>query len=258
MELTPPVLVDGVREQSFVVGDVPGVLWSPDSTPSRATDTTRPLVLMGHGGGQHKRSPGVLARAHRYVTGSGFVVAAIDAPGHGERPRTAEDEALFAGLQRLRAAGKSIGPLIATDQATRASRMAAEWRAVLNALQDLDQIGAGGLVGYWGLSLGGAVGLHLVADEPRVDAAVLGLVGSEALVEVARAVTAPMQMVAQWDDELVPRPSALALFEALASPQKTLHAHPGGHLAVPRFEVDDSHLFFRRHLLGGDDGSAAG
>ena len=151
----------------------------------------------------------------------------IDAPGHGERPRTAEDEALSAGIQQLRAAGEPIAPLIATDQSTRASRTAADWRAVLNALQDLDQVGAGGLVGYWGLSLGGAVGLHLLANEPRIGAAVLGLVGSEAVVEVARAVTAPVQLVVQWDDELVPLPSALALFEALASPQKTLHANPG-------------------------------
>ena len=57
MDLSSPVLVDGVREQSFVAGDVPGVLWSPDSTPSRATNTAQPLVLMGHRGGQHKRSP---------------------------------------------------------------------------------------------------------------------------------------------------------------------------------------------------------
>lgn len=249
MDLSAPVLVDGVREQSFVIGDVPGVLWSPDSTTTHVPSTSRPLVLLGHGGGQHKRAPGILARAHRLVTGSGFVVAAIDAPGHGERPRTDEDEAFSTGLQQLRAAGQPVAPLIASDMSNRAIRTAADWRLVLDALQELSPVGVEKPVGYWGLSLGGAVGLHLTADDPRIGAAVVGLVG-EALVEVARTVTAPIQFVAQWDDELVPLRSALSLFEALASPQKTLHVNPGGHLAVPRFEVDECHLFFRRHLLG--------
>jgi alpha-beta hydrolase superfamily lysophospholipase len=33
-------------------------------------------------------TPGLVARAHHYVTTYGFNVFAIDAPGHGERPRT--------------------------------------------------------------------------------------------------------------------------------------------------------------------------
>ena len=54
------------------------MLWSPASDSEHA-----PLVLMGHGGGLHKKTPGLLARARHVVTTYGFTVAAIDAPGHG-------------------------------------------------------------------------------------------------------------------------------------------------------------------------------
>jgi hypothetical protein len=46
----------------------------------------------------------------------------------------------------------------------------------------------------------------------------------------------------------VPRDSGLALFDAIGSAEKTLHANPGRHAQVPRFEVDSSERFFARHL----------
>jgi len=49
---------DGVVDRGFTIGDVPGVLWSPACARPSA-----PLLLMGHGGGLHKRSPGLVARA---------------------------------------------------------------------------------------------------------------------------------------------------------------------------------------------------
>ena len=45
----------------------------------------------------------------------------------------------------------------------------------LDALQKLDCVGDSQPVGYYGLSQGGGVGMHLVAAEPRITAAVLGL-----------------------------------------------------------------------------------
>jgi hypothetical protein len=50
--------------------------------------------------------------------------------------------------------------------------------------------------------------------------------------------------------ELVPRGWGLALFDAFASAEKTLHANPGRHAEVPRFEVESSLGFFGRHLGG--------
>ncbi len=104
-------------------------------------------------------------------------------------------------------------------------------------------------MGFWGVSMGSAIGMPFVAAEPRIGAAVFGLAGHEALAEVAAQVTVPVEFLLQWDDELVPRDSALALFGALASQEKTLHANPGRHIDVPAFEVASSERFFLRHLV---------
>jgi dienelactone hydrolase len=98
------------------------------------------------------------------------------------------------------------------------------------------------------VSLGTAIGLPLVAAEPRITAAVLGLMGHQTLAQEAARITVPVQFHLQWDDELVPRDSVLALFDAIGSAEKTLHANPGRHGEVPGFEVDSSELFFVRHL----------
>jgi pimeloyl-ACP methyl ester carboxylesterase len=246
MRFTSETTSNGVSERLFTLADIPGVLWSPaDGTGSR------PLVLLGHGGGQHKQVQGLVARAHRYVTAYGFMVAAIDAPGHGDRPRTEHDERFAAGIRQRLAAGEPIGPQIARDNAERAARAIPEWQATLDALQELDHVGAGGPVGFWGVSLGSAIGVPLVATEPRITAAVFGLVGHETLAEAAARVTVPVEFLLQWDDELVPREAGLALFDAFASREKTLHANPGRHRGVPAFELESSARFFTRHLVEG-------
>ena len=48
----------------------------------------------------------------------------------------------------------------------------------------------------------------------------------------------------------MPHESGLALFDAIGSAEKTLHANPGGHMDVPGFEIDSSGRFFARHLTG--------
>jgi pimeloyl-ACP methyl ester carboxylesterase len=82
MRFTSETTSNGVSERLFTLNDIPGVLWLPADAAS-----SRSLVLLGHGGGQHKKTQGLVARAHRYVTARGFAVAAIDAPGHGDRPK---------------------------------------------------------------------------------------------------------------------------------------------------------------------------
>jgi dienelactone hydrolase len=236
---------DGVSERLFTIDDIPGVLWSP----ADAAGGRRPLVLLAHGGGQHKKFEGLVARAHRYVTGEGFVVAAIDAPGHGDRPRTEQDERSMAGIRERAAAGEPIASQIARHNAALAARAVPEWQATLDALQKLDSVGAGGPTGFWGVSMGGAIGVLLVAAEPRISAAVFGLVSHEYLTEAAARVTVPVEFLLQWDDEQVPREEGLALFDAFASREKTLHANPGGHRGVPAFERESSERFFARHLV---------
>ena len=108
--------------------------------------------------------------------------------------------------------------------------------------------------GYYGLSQGGGVGMHLVAAGPRITAAVLGLGESDVLISIAPRITIPVEFVMQWDDAGHPRDSMLTLFDALGSAEKTLHANPGSHFEVPDFEIDSSIRFFARHL--GSQGAA--
>jgi len=61
--------------------------------------------------------------------------------------------------------------------------------------------------------------------------------------------TVAVEFVMQWDDAGHPRDSMLALFDALGSTEKTLHANPGSHFAVPDFEIESSLRFFARHLV---------
>src|ERR1017187_10390649 len=101
LHFTSTTTSDGIAERTFTLGDISGVLWSPESTTDGA-----PLLLMGHGG-LHKYAPGPVSRARRAVAGDGsrdgFTVAAIDAPGHGDRPRA--DQQVDAS-RRSRAAGE--------------------------------------------------------------------------------------------------------------------------------------------------------
>ncbi|MFE7311852.1 dienelactone hydrolase family protein [Streptomyces sp. NPDC057555] len=233
---------DGVCEQLFTLGEIPGVLW----TPVGATGT-RPLILMGHGGGRHKKAPGILARAHRFAAECGFAVVAVDVPGHGDRPKDEEYDRIATENQARAAAGEELAPLIAGFQALVARRTVPEWQAVLDAVQRLAHVGAGP-VGYWGISLGCGLGVPFVAAEPRVRAAVLGLGGVLASAEDAARITVPVEFLIQWDDERVPRAASLALFDAFASAEKTLHANPGRHGEVPAFELDSAQRFFARHL----------
>ncbi|GHH86291.1 hypothetical protein GCM10018793_57590 [Streptomyces sulfonofaciens] len=246
LHFTAETSSDGVVERDFTVGEVTGVLWSPASGPDRA-----PLVLMGHGGGTHKRWPAMTGRAHRLVKGCGFHVAVIDAPGHGGRPRTAVDEREIAAMQRAMAAGEPVGPIVVPYNAHLAERAVPEWRATLDALQELPEIGTEGPVGYFGLNMGTAIGVPLTAIEPRIVAAVFGIFWhDESLAETAGRITVPVEFVLQWDDEHIPRQSGLALFDAFASKEKTLHANAGRHKELPRFEADSAVRFFARHLGG--------
>ena len=110
LHFTSTTASDGIAERTFTLGDISGVLWSPES----ATDGA-PLLLMGHGGGLHKYAPGLVSGARRAVagdgSGDGFTVAAIDAPGHGDRPRSDQDQPqVDATRRRARRGRASVGP----------------------------------------------------------------------------------------------------------------------------------------------------
>ena len=234
---------NGMIERDFTLGNVPGVLWSPPSAAGPA-----PLVLMGHGGGTHKKHQAMAGRAQLLVTGCGFHVAVIDTPGHGDRPRTPHDDEEIADLFRARAAGEPEGPIVVRYNAHLAELAVPEWRATLDAFQKLPQIGPDGPVGYFGLNMGTAIGIPLAAFEPRITAAVFGQHWPDVLAETAKKITIPIEFDMQWDDEHIPREAGLALFDAFASKEKTLHANAGKHKDLPRFEAASAVRFFARHF----------
>jgi dienelactone hydrolase len=242
MRFTSRTSSDGVTEQLFILDEIPGVLWTPEGACG-----IRPLILIGHGGGQHKKAPGNVARARRFAAEGGFAVAAFDAPNHGDRPKDEKFTRVMAETRARVEAGENAASAFEAVHVLLAHQSVPEWRTALTALQDLDGIGAGP-VGYLGVSMGCGLGMPFVAAEPRVRAAVLGLFASPTLAEAAARITAPVQYLVQWDDEQVPRAESLAVFDALASKEKTLHANPGGHMDVPRFETDSALRFFQRHL----------
>ena len=174
------------------------VLWAPEHA-----EPGTPLVLLGHGGGrQHRHHPAMAGRA-RLLTDVGFRAVALDVDGHGPRTRSAEDEAEVALLHAARRAGDPIGAIVERYNADLARRTVPEWRALLAGLLAVDEIGDAP-VGYWGITLGTAIGVPLVAEEPLIRAAVFGLFWPSTLVQAARRITVPLEFALQWDDEHIP------------------------------------------------------
>jgi pimeloyl-ACP methyl ester carboxylesterase len=122
--------LDGVTEQLFTLDEIPGVLWTPEDA-----DGTRPLILMGHGGGQHKKAPAILARARRFAADGGFAVASIDVPNHGERPTDEAFDRIATEYRARAAAGEDTAALDTAMYTLVVGQTVAEWQAVLTAVQ---------------------------------------------------------------------------------------------------------------------------
>ena len=256
MQFSQETTSKGVTERLFdltVGGErIPGVVWAPEGAKG-----PRPLVLMGHGGTQHKKVENLMALAGQYARRLGYAVAALDAPGHGERvtPEEAErNRAEVEAVFRAGAAGSTAGPSPERlkAMAERGAKATAEWKATLDALQTCDFIGAKGPVGYWGLSMGTAFGVPFVGSEPRITAALLGLAGlragQTAFEAAANNIKCPVLYIFQWEDEVAPRDSGIALFNAFGATEKTMHINPGRHVEIPPFEAPTWEDFFKRHL----------
>jgi dienelactone hydrolase len=235
-----------VRERRFELErggrSVPGLLWTPDEPAGGPW----PLVLLGHGGSGSKREDYILAMAYRLVRRHGIAAAAIDGPVHGDRRANRSSPPFLVMAE--------FAQLWAADGEAMTDAMVADWRATLDALVDLPDV-ADGPVGWWGLSMGTILGLPVVAAEPRISVAVLGLMGltgptRSRIERDAPAVTCSVLFLAQLHDELFPVADALALFEALGSTDKRLHAHPGGHGTLPGEEFSGSADFLAGRLRG--------
>ncbi|MFD7538376.1 alpha/beta hydrolase [Streptomyces sp. NPDC001251] len=237
-------LDDGVLEREFTLGEIPGILWTPES----ATATTpAPLVLLGHPPlGLRKMYPRLVARA-RHSAAEGFATATIELPGSGDRPRWPAVDEARADLRRVMQAGEPVSEEIVDALILPlVDKAVPEWQAALDALLSLPEIG--GPVGYSGGVI--SIGVRLAVVEPRIVAAGLfaGSFVPRAIVEEARRVTIPLHVLLQWDDEGNDRQAALDLFDAFGSKEKSLHAHMGGHTGVPQYAGEAAAQFFTRHL----------
>jgi pimeloyl-ACP methyl ester carboxylesterase len=231
-------------ETEFTLGvegrTVPAVVW----TPATAT-TPVPLLLAGHGGGfgfgGSKRSESNVELASILAGEYGIATLAIDQPGCGDRPGAEEEQ------ERRRA--MNIDDAIAslwTEELV--MEMAADWRATVDHAQGTLGLGRGPL-GYYGLSGGTTFGLPLVATEPRVAAAVLGLNSAVPLMsKYAPQVTCPVLYLQSLDDTFMSRDASLALFDQLGSKEKRVHAHPGNHGQFPPDEMQDVARFLATRL----------
>lgn len=215
--------------------DVPGICWTKQGQKG-----PRPLVLIGHGGSSHKAGNEVVERAAAFVLGHGFMAAAIDGPLHGERRPVLE-----TGRERQ----AEFLAMWASDP--RIDDMVQDWRALIDLLEQEPDVDAGA-IGWFGVSMGTAYGLPLIARETRIQVALLGMWGtsflnSEPLMAAAARVRCPVLFQQKWDDGLFTREGQIDLFARLGCDQKWLKVYPGSHSITPE-QVDDGRQFIVRHL----------
>ncbi len=213
-------LIDDLREVqfSFRLGDefVPGLMYMP-AEPEEDV----PFVLIQHPGMGSKEDYFVADVARMWAR-RGWACAGLDAPLHGERVPH-DPMRLFRSRDeypRIRA------------------QFAAEVTAMIDALAEVYPIDLSRL-GFTGFSLGSMIGLPAVALDGRFKAAAFCLVGEGGLVGsasgeesvVPRLATVATRLVAKAQDELIPRASTEALYEALPG-KKDIVWLPGGHYEI--------------------------
>lgn len=232
LQIVSETVEAGIKETRFNIDVdgvvVPGILWTPEGAGG-----TRPLMVFGHGGRQHKRVSNILRMARDFVSNEHYAALAIDGYGHGDREPATEP----------------------ADGSPRGENMTAETMAAIDAVQQLADVGSGP-VGYWGVSMGTRFGVPLIAADPRIKAALLGLFGlfpEGTTVPVgwgddARSITIPLTFVFQRSDTLMTLQSGIDLFDAFGSTDKTMHINPGGHVAIPVSERQKWKSFFVQHL----------
>lgn len=228
-----------VTREFFVEAEgrrVPAVVWTPEGPKTR-----RPLVLMGHGGSQHKTDAGMVELAGRFVRNHGFAAAAIDGPIQGARRSDG-----LSGLQ-VQAEFRAMW-----ENGHRIDAMVADWRAAIDALVALEEVNPEAIAWY-GVSMGTAYGLPLAAADSRIKFALLGMwgtnfVNSQRLAEEAPKVRCPVLFQMKWNDQFFTREGQIDLFDRIGSEEKWLKAYMGAHVPVAGEQLADVEHFLATKL----------
>lgn len=219
---------------------VPGLVWFGREAP---VPGSRPLVLLGHGGGGDKEAMAGLA--DQLVQRAGVVVAAIDGPVHGDRRSDGAPREVV--LEEFRALWRNGTPMI--------DEMVDDWSVALRYLVELEQVDPS-RVAWCGLSMGTAYGVPVVAAHPQLAAAAFGMWGlsypsSQRLADDAPKISCPLLFQRKLDDALFTADGQEALFALFGSSDKSLVVYPGPH-ETSDAQVDDIIQFLCKHLTIGD------
>lgn len=219
---------------------VPADLSLPGNAPGK-----RPAILLLHGLGGNRKQLALLATL---LNGKGYVTLAIDAAGHGDRPKIG---------------GKALDAIALEDMRTLGAQTVVDLRRATDYLASRPDVDPR-RIGFLGASLGGILGARFVSDEPRVAAAVFWAAGGnwgkllttsqialaksfrergatdadqiqrvladiDPALTLGRAAGRPLFFLHGDKDDIVPIPCNDALFAAAKDPKERVFL-PGGHV----------------------------
>lgn len=218
---------------------ITGCLWTPDSDAREGV-----IVTFLHGASGSRLQAPIPYLANSFAA-RGIASLAIDGPVHGLRKKLDGGRlALYAEMSKPRA----------FDHLFR------DWELALKLAENKLQFSVN-TIAYFGLSMGTFFGIPYLANRQlngdSTIAAVVGLMGPSGVVSPFRKrllrdasnVHCPLNFLLQEGDEMFSPEGCLELFNALASPEKTLRQNPGKHAAVPLEEFDYSFEFLMKQIL---------
>jgi dienelactone hydrolase len=214
---------------------VPASVWWP-----KASNTPCPVVLVGHGGSGHKRSQLVLDLVQALIPHQ-MAVVAIDGPVHGSRRSEFSDGPLVRQEFRdLWAKGQSVDPMIA------------DWQSCIDHICQMPQINPQ-QIAWYGISMGTSYGIPLLAIDPRIKAAALGMWGTcrapaLRLTMDAAKIEIPILFQQKEHDEIFTHEGQLDLYRCIKSLDKVYKSYPGGHTDPKDDQLNDIVQFLAQHL----------
>ena len=218
---------------------ITGCLWIPEQDVRQGV-----IVTFLHGASGSRLQAPIPYLANGFAA-RGVASLAIDGPVHGLRKKLDGGRlALYAEMSKPKAF----------------DHLFKDWKLAIKLVETKLEFSVRAIA-YFGLSMGTFFGVPYLASRQlngeTTIAAVLGLMGPSGVVSPFRrrllrdasSVHCSLHFLLQQDDEMFSREGCLELFDALASPAKTLRRNPGKHAEVPLEEFDCSFEFLTTQIL---------